>query len=210
MMLRRLLPKKTDFFDFFDRHIELTVQGCHELLELARSGGENIEARAARIKEIEHATDRITHECIEALHETFITPIERGDIHRLIKRLDDIIDAVDAAVLRIRLYDIKVLREEVEMAAELLVKATSEIGSALRLMRSTDNIQAVKACCVTIFGYENEADTVLRKALARLFNDEPNPITVIKWKEIFEILELASDRCEDVANIIQGIMIEAS
>jgi uncharacterized protein Yka (UPF0111/DUF47 family) len=108
------------------------------------------------------------------------------------------------------LYDIKVLREEVEMAAELLVKATSEIGSALRLMRSTDNIQAVKACCVTIYGYENEADTVLRKALARLFNDEPNPITVIKWKEIFEILELASDRCEDVANIIQGIMIEAS
>jgi phosphate/sulfate permease len=83
MMLRRLLPNKTDFFDFFDRHIELTVQGCHELLELARSGGENIEARAARIKEIEHATDRITHECIEALHETFITPIERGDIHRL-------------------------------------------------------------------------------------------------------------------------------
>lgn len=208
-MLRRLLPKKTNFFDFFDRHIELTVRGCQELLELAKTGND-IEKRVERIKEIEHSADRITHECIEALHETFITPIERGDIHRLIRRLDDIIDAVDAAVLRLRLYEVKELRQEMVMAAELLVKATGEIGKALKLMHSPDNIEAVKACCVTIYGYENEADVVLRKALARLFNEEPNPITVIKWKEIFEILELASDRCEDVANIIQGITIEAS
>jgi predicted phosphate transport protein (TIGR00153 family) len=208
-MLRRLLPKTTNFFDFFDSHIQLTIQGCEELLELARQG-DDIEKRAARIKEIEHATDRITHECIEALHETFITPIERGDIHRLMKRLDDIIDAVDSAVMRLRLYDIHVLREEVLPAAETIVKATHEIAKALRLMRSPDNIEAIKEACVAFYGYENEADSVLRKALARLFKDEADPITVIKWKEIFEILELASDRCEDVANIIQGITIEAS
>ncbi len=208
-MLRRLLPKKTDFFDFFDRHIELTIEGCKELLELAESGND-IDQRATRIKELEHATDRITHECIEALHETFITPIERGDIHRLMKRMDDIIDAVDSAVMRLRLYEIHELREEMRLAADLLVKSTTEISKALKLMRSPDNLEAIKTCCVNIYGFENEADTVLRRALARLFNEEPNPIAVIKWKEIFEILELASDRCEDVANIIQGITIEAS
>lgn len=208
-MFRRLLPKTTNFFDFFDRHIALTIEGCQELLALAKSGTD-IERRAIRIKEIEHATDRITHECIEALHETFITPIERGDIHRLMKRLDDIIDAVDAAVMRLRLYGITEIRAEVSLTAELLVKATTEIAQALRLMRSPANIEAIKKTCVAIYGYENEADTVLRQALVQLFQQESDPITVIKWKEIFEILELASDRCEDVANIIQGITIEAS
>jgi len=208
-MLRRLLPKKINFFEFFDRHIALTIQGCQELLELAQ-GGNDLEARAQRIKEIEHASDRVTHECIEALHETFITPVERGDIHRLIKRMDDIVDAVDSAVMRLRLYGITDLREEVQQAANVLVGATTEIANALKLMHDPHNIEAINACCVRIYGFENEGDTVLRKALARLFHDEPNPITVIKWKEIFEILELATDRCEDVANIIQGITIEAS
>ncbi len=208
-MLRRLLPKKTDFFDYFDRHIEQTLAACQELVDLARSG-DDLERRAARIKDIEHAADRITHECIEALHETFITPIERGDIHRLMKRLDDIVDAIDAAVLRLRLYEIHELREEVRLSADLLLKATGVISQALKLMRNPHNIEAIKQCCIEIYNHENEADTVLRKALARLFNEEKDPITIIKWKEILEILELASDRCEDVANIIQGITIEAS
>lgn len=208
-MLRRLMPRSTNFFDFFDAHIALTMEGCHELLSLAADGGD-LGVRVDRIKEIEHETDRITHECIEALHQTFITPMERGDIHRLIKRLDDIIDAVDAAVMRLRLYDIREIRPEVREAAEILVKGTAEVAKALKLMRSPDNVEKVKSCCVAIYGFENEADTVLRSALARLFNEEQNPITVIKWKEIFEILELASDRCEDVANIIQGVAIEAS
>ncbi|GIX45057.1 MAG: hypothetical protein KatS3mg130_1465 [Candidatus Sumerlaea sp.] len=208
-MLRRLLPRTTDFFEFFDKHIALTIEACRVLQEMAERNGD-FAPHVSRIKDLEHETDRITHQCIEALHETFITPIERGDIHRLIKRMDDIIDAVDSAVMRIRLYQIREMRDEVKLTARLLVQATSEVAEALKLMRSPKNIEQIKASCIKIYGYENEADTVLRNALARLFDQEKDPIAVIKWKEIFEILELASDRCEDVANIIQGITIEAS
>ncbi len=106
MMLKRLLPKETSFFDFFERHTKLTIEACKELDAIAANPSE-LRDRVARIKELEHEADDITHECIEALHRTFITPIDRADIHRLMKRLDDIIDSVDSAASRMMLYELR-------------------------------------------------------------------------------------------------------
>lgn len=208
-MFRNFLPREVSFFDFFEKHIALTIEGCRELVALTNDGDE-IPAFAERIKAIEHKTDGITHECIEALHRTFITPMDRSDIHRLIRRLDDIIDFVDAAAIRIKLYDLKEIRHEAQKQAEILVQATVEIGEALKLLRNMNNAEKIKERCIAISTLENKCDVVLHEALVRLFREETDPILIIKWKEIFERLEKAADRCEDVANIIEGVMIEAS
>jgi len=208
-MFRRFLPKETGFFDFFDQHIDLTIKGCKDLVTLL-SGEANVLSQAARIKQVEHDTDNITHRCIEALHKTFITPIDRQDIHLLIKRLDDIIDSVDTAASRIVLYEIVDMRYEAKDLASLLVRATTEIGQALKNLRNTKKAEAINEKCIAIYQLENDADVILRGALARLFKEETEAALIIKWKEIYEHLEKASDRCEDVANIIQGVLIEAS
>ena len=206
-MFGRILPRETSFFDFFERHAGLTLQGTKEFLSLVSTGA-NIPAKAKRIKEIEHETDVITHHCVEALHKTFITPIEREDIHRLITRMDDIMDFVEAAAERLVLYEINVMTPEVKDLADVLVRAMVEVEDALRGLRDTKNAAAVVQKCIDINRLENEGDAILRTAVARLFKEERDPITVIKWKEVYENLENATDRCEDVANIIEGVVLE--
>jgi len=206
-MFGRLLPRETSFFDFFEQHAALTVEGSREFLSLVSTGA-NVGAKAKRIKEIEHETDVITHNCVEALHKTFITPIERDDIHRLITRMDDIMDFVEAAAERISLYEIRVMTPEVKDLADVLVRAAEEVEKALRGLRDMRNAKDVVKRCIDINRLENEADAILRIAVARLFREERDPNTVIKWKEIYENLESAADRCEDVANIIEGVVLE--
>src|SRR5712691_2943199 len=206
-MFGRLLPRETSFFDFFERHAALTVQGTKEFLSLVSTGA-NVNAKAKRIKEIEHETDVITHHCVEALHKTFITPIERDDIHRLITRMDDIMDYVEAAAERIVLYEIREMTPEVRDLADVLVRAMEEVEQALRGLRDAKKAAVVVQKCIDINRLENEGDAILRNAVARLFKEEKDPITVIKWKEIYENLENATDRCEDVANIIEGVVLE--
>jgi uncharacterized protein len=207
-MLKRILPKEYSFFDFFDRHILVTARVCQELLDLT-SSGQNITARVELIHKLEHEADQITHECIEALHKTFITPIERTDILQLIKQLDDILDAIDAACSRIELYGIVEMRQEARELAEVLVISVSEIKGALQCIRNLKNIDKINQHCIAMHELENKGDTLLRSALIRLFQED-QPILIIKWKEIFERLEKAVDRCENVANIIEGIVISAS
>ncbi len=206
-MFGRFLPKETSFFDFFEQHAALTVEGCKEFLSLASTGA-NVTGKAKRIKEIEHETDVVTHRCVEALHKTFITPIERDDIYRLISRMDDIVDFIEAASERIALYDMKEMTPEVKDLADILVRAAQQIVVAVKGLRNMKNADPVLQACVDINRLENEGDTILRNALARLFKEEKDPITVIKWKEIYEGLETATDRCEDVANIIEGVVLE--
>ena len=206
-MFGRLLPRETSFFDFFERHAAITIQGTREFLALA-SGDGAVGPRARRIKEIEHEADVITHQCVEALHKTFITPIERDDIYRLISRMDDIMDLVEAASERLALYEIDVMTPEVKEMAGVLVRATEALEGALKGMRNMKDGKAIVARCIEVNRLENEADVVLRAAVAKLFREEKDPITVIKWKEIYETLEEATDRCEDVANIIEGVMLE--
>jgi hypothetical protein len=206
-MFGRFLPRETSFFDFFEQHAALAVEGCKEFLSLASTGA-NVTAKAKRIKEIEHETDVVTHRCVEALHRTFITPIERDDIYRLITRMDDIIDFIEAASERIALYEMKEMTPEVKDLADILVRAVQQIVVAVKGLRNMKNAEPVLQACVDINRLENEGDTILRNALARLFKEEKDPFTVIKWKEIYEGLETATDRCEDVANIIEGVVLE--
>jgi predicted phosphate transport protein (TIGR00153 family) len=208
-MLRRFLPKTTDFFDYFERHSKLTVQACKEFFELTSSTSD-LTYRIAKIKELEHDADDTTHECLDALHMTFITPIDRYDIHRLIKRMDDIVDSIDAVSARVVLYDIVEFRSEAREMAEVIYKSSQELEQVVHRMRNLNEIEAINKHCIAVHQFENDGDTLLRKALSRLFREETDPIVIIKWKEIFERLEGATDRCEEVANIIEGVVIEAS
>jgi uncharacterized protein len=206
-MFGRLLPRETSFFDFFEQHAALTVEGIKEFMSLVTTGA-NIPAKAKRIKEIEHETDTITHRCVEALHKTFITPIDRDDIHHLISQMDDIMDSVEAAAERIMLYDVTVMMPEARDMADVLLRAAQGMAEALRGLRHKKDFPATIKICIDINRLENEGDSILRTALARLFREEKDAITVIKWKEIYENLENATDRCEDVANIIEGMILE--
>jgi uncharacterized protein Yka (UPF0111/DUF47 family) len=209
-MLSRLLPRETSFFDHFDRHVALTLQGVREFVALAAGEGA-IAERVKRIKEIEHETDVITHQCVEALHKTFITPIGRDSIHRLISRMDDIMDFVEAASERISLYEIREMTPELRDFASVLLRACEQLATALHGLRDLKRRgDAIVAACIEVNRLENEADAVLRTAVARLFREEKDAIAIIKWKEIYEALEEATDRCEDVANIIEGVVLEHS
>jgi predicted phosphate transport protein (TIGR00153 family) len=206
-MLKRFLPRETDFFDYFERHAATTLRGCRELLDLATTGGE-FEARARRIKDIEHEADSITHDCVEALHKTFITPLDRDQIHLLISRMDDIMDYVETVSDQAVLYNIDRMTPDAIALAEVLVEATEQIEGAVKGLRDMKHPNTINERCIDVNRLENQGDALLRQAVARLFDEERDPIAIIKWKEIYENLEIATDRCEDVANIIEGIVLE--
>jgi len=208
-MLGRLLPKTHNFFALFEEHARLIVEACEAFSDLAE-GGPDIERKVFRIKNIEHDADEVAHRCIEAVHKTFITPIDRYDIHNLIKRMDDIVDAVDATAARILMYEIKEIRSEAKDLACVLVSAGTELSHAIHGLRDMKNAAAITERCIEVHRLENEADALLRAALVRLFKEEDQAVVVIKWKEIYERLEKAADRCEEVANIIEGVVIEAT
>ena len=206
-MFGRFLPRDVSFFDFFAQHAALTVEGAKEFLSLVQTGA-NVATKARRIKEIEHEADVVTHRCVEALHKTFITPIERGDIYRLISRMDDIMDYVEAAAERIALYELTTMTPEVVDLADVLVRACTQMAAALQGLRNMKNAEPILKACLDINRHENDADQILRNGLARLFREEKDPVAIIKWKEIWENLENATDRCEDVANTIEGVVLE--
>jgi hypothetical protein len=208
-MFGRFLPRETSFFDFFEQHAELTIEGTKEFLSMVTTGA-NIPAKCRRISDIEHETDTITHRCVEALHKTFITPIDRDQIHRLITRMDDIMDYVEAAAERIELYELTTMTADCRDLADALHRAAQQVEGAVRGLRTLKEPQQTLKLCIDINRLENETDAILRRSVARLFKDEKDPILVIKWKEIYENLESAADRCEDVANIIEGVILEHS
>ena len=206
-MLGRFLPRETSFFDFFEQHAGLTIEGTKEFLSMVTTGA-NIAAKCRRISDIEHETDTITHRCVEALHKTFITPIDRDSIHRLITKMDDVMDFVEAAAERLDLYELTVMTGDVRDLADVLHRSAQQVEVAVRGLRSLRDPQATLKLCIDINRLENEADAILRRSVARLFKEEKDPIVVIKWKEVYENLESATDRCEDVANIIEGVILE--
>ena len=206
-MFGRFLPRETSFFDFFEQHAALTIEGTKEFLSLVTTGT-NIAAKCRRISDIEHETDTITHRCVEALHKTFITPIDRDSIHRLITRMDDVMDFVEAAAERLDLYELTVMTGDVRDLSDVLHRSAQQVEVAVRGLRSLRDPQATLKLCIDINRLENEADAILRRSVARLFKEEKDPIVIIKWKEVYENLESATDRCEDVANIIEGVILE--
>jgi predicted phosphate transport protein (TIGR00153 family) len=206
-MLRRLLPREEDFFTLFERHAALTVEGAVQFAKLV-SGGQNIKALAARIKEIEHETDVITHACVERLHTTFITPFDRDDIHRLITRMDDVMDYIESAAIAVMLYELVDMTDPARELADVLVRSTESVAVAVSGLRNVTQSQAILDACIEVNRLENEGDEILRGALADLFREAKDPLLVLKWKEVYEALENATDRCEDVANVIEGVVLE--
>lgn len=202
-----LLPRETCFFDYFEDHARKTVEGCELFVELAR-GTSDVPGMCARIKEVESACDKVTHDAVASLHRVFITPFDRNDIHRLISKMDDIMDLVEGAARSIDVYEI---RESspllVEMAATLLESAR-RVAAAVGGLRNLKNSQRILESCVEINRLENQADKQLADAISWLFGHNIDPISIIKWKEVFEMIETATDSCEDVANVIEGVVIE--
>ena len=206
-MLRRLLPREDDFFVLFERHAALTVDGAKEMQRLVQ-GGQNVRVLAARIKEIEHETDVITHTCVERLHKTFITPFDRDDIHRLITRMDDVMDYIESAAVAVMLYELTEMTTPARELADVLVRSTEAVAIAVAGLKTVKQSQTILTACIEVNRLENEGDEILRNALAGLFRDAKDPLLVLKWKEVYEALENATDRCEDVANIIEGVVLE--
>lgn len=207
-MLEALIPREKMFFDLFVQAGGKIVEAC-AVFERFLGDMEHAEAHARRIKTIEHEADEITHRTVDLLHKTFVTPLDRDDIHRLISRLDDVLDLIDAAASRIALYEIRTALPEAHEFARVLSSAAQHLQTLLAgLANAKKAREEVLRTCIEVNRLENEGDTILRGALAKLFREEQDLRLVMKWKEIFEDLETATDRCEDVANIVEGIVIE--
>ncbi|AON54405.1 phosphate transport regulator protein [Herbaspirillum seropedicae] len=201
------MPTEGKFFDLFNQHAELAVKCAKEMVALM-TNFDDLEIRVHAIEAVEKEADKVTHNAIELLHKTFITPLDRDDIHQLITRMDDILDLLEDAAQTISLYDIKAITPEAKRLAELCLSCAEKVQSAVGLLSNMDNSRQILAICQEIDRLESDADHVMRAAMSKLFRDEPDVRTLIKLKAIYEILETVTDRCEDVANIIEGIIVE--
>jgi hypothetical protein len=206
-MFGRLMPTEGKFFDLFCQHADLCVQGAQEMVALM-TNFDDLDKRAHAIETLEKQADKVTHETIDLLHKTFITPLDRDDIHQLITRMDDILDLLEDAAQTISLYDIKAITPEAKRLAELCLSCTEKVKISVSLLHNMDNSEKILAVCKEIDRLESDADHVMRAAMSKLFRDEPDVRNLIKLKAIYEILETVTDRCEDVANIIEGIIVE--
>ncbi len=202
-----LLPKEMVFFDLFEEAARNAHLGACALADLLENFT-NVADKVKRIKDIEHAGDKITHTTIEKLNQTFITPLDREDIHELICRIDDILDLIDTAVARMYLYKIEKPTDDAKALAKVLVNATKIITELLPKMRNLKLSSSLLQHCIEIHTQENEGDRIEQHALAALFENGHDPIFIIKWKDIYSELESATDRCEDVANVIEGIVLK--
>ena len=202
-----LLPKDDVFFDLFEKAALNSHQCAQALVELFDKF-DNLEARARRVKEFEHIGDELTHEVIDRLNSSFITPLDREDIHEFVCRLDDIVDRIDTAVDRVCLFKFERPMEEARQLARCLERSTALIGEMIPLLRNMRSPEEVRVRVREVHRLESEADGIERQALMRLFENNPDPIHVIKWKNIIEVLESATDKCEDVSNVIEGIVLK--
>lgn len=208
-MFRRFLPETVDFFALFEEQAAVALKTSEALLAMTEPGA-SLPDCASKIKDLERAADDAARRCVRALQRTFITPFDRTQIKSLISAIDDIVDSIDEAASRIVLFEIQEMRPDVRIFADILIKATTQLCEALNLLRNLKNEAAINQKCVAVLRLENEGDVALRAALMSLFKETKDPVLIIKWKEVFEHLEEATDGGQDVANIINGIVIEAS
>jgi predicted phosphate transport protein (TIGR00153 family) len=208
-MFGRLMPREGRFFDLFNEHAELVLEGSRELAALMASS-DDFERRAYAIESIEKRADRITQGTIELLHKTFITPLDRDEIHQLITKMDDILDLIEDTSQSIYLYDVRSITPEAVRLAAIVVQSAENVKRAVGLLSNMDNAAEILKVCEEIDRLESEADHVMRSAMAKLFRDESDLKQVIKLRTIYELLETVTDTCEDVANIIEGIVLENS
>jgi hypothetical protein len=203
-LLQRLLPREEGFYDLFVKQAENINAGANALLKML-SHYTGVPEQVQIVKAFEHEGDEITHAIFTKLNQTFITPFDREDIHELCSQLDDVIDLIDAAASRFVLYRVDSVRPGTVDLVKILVSATVEVAAAVRALETPE--KALKHC-IEINRYENDSDRVCRTLIAQLFDEENDPVQIIKWKEIFEVIETAVDKCEDVANVIEGVILK--
>jgi predicted phosphate transport protein (TIGR00153 family) len=208
-MLSRLMPREGRFFDLFNAHAERIVEGSRELAAMLGSFSE-LDAHAQRIDAIEHAADKLTHECITLLHKTFITPFDREQIHSLITRMDDILDLIQGVAESVALYDLRSVTPEAKQLAEICQQSCERVKTVVGLLTNVKQSSAILKCCEEIDRLESDADRVMRAAVSKLFREENDLKQVMKLRVIYDLLESITDRCEDVANVVEGIVLENS
>lgn len=208
-MLSRLMPREGNFFELFNAHAERIVEGSRDLHAMIATFTE-VEKHAQHIDDAERAADKITHECITLLHKTFITPFDRDQIHQLITRMDDILDLMQDVAESIVLYDIRRITPESKQLAEICQMCCERVRTAVGLLKNVKDADAILKTCQEIDRLESDADRVMRAAMSKLFRDEADVKQLIKLRSIYELLETITDRCEDVANLIEGIVLENS
>ncbi|MBA2304530.1 MAG: DUF47 domain-containing protein [Acidobacteria bacterium] len=204
MLAFRLIPKEEKFFEDFVAMAEQIDRGA-ALLEQMLAPEQPLWDKADEIKEVEHKCDFLTHGVIQRLHKTFVTPLDREDIHTMARSLDDVIDAIDDSAGVIRLYQISRVRPDARDLSRIIKASTEQVVSAMKALGKKERIST---CAVEINRLENEADRAHQTALRRLFEEEKDAIQIIKWKEILDFLEAATDRCEDVANVLEGVVVK--
>jgi predicted phosphate transport protein (TIGR00153 family) len=201
-----LVPTDRRFFDLLRRSAATLVQGA-EALEDFFANYEHAEIKAERIRELEHEADFITHEVMAQLHKTFITPIDREDIANLIQRMDDVMDYMEEASTAMRIYHIQRARPRAVEVARLMPPMTRLLEKAIQYLADGD-LKAILPLTVEINSLENQADTIFRAAMSELFEEEANPAEIIKWREVYSDLESATDSAEDVANVLEGVVLK--
>jgi uncharacterized protein len=208
--ISRLMPREGRFFNLFDSHAKLIVDGALALADVLKHNDiqKDREAGIKIIEDAEHAADRITHDTVALLHTTFVTPFDRDDIHRLISRMDDVLDLIQDTGESLVLYDIQKVTPEAIQLAELLRRCTEHVQSAVGLMASMADAPAILKICQEIDRLESEADKVMRGAISELFRYEQDTRQLIKLKAVYELLEAATDKCQDVANVIESVVLE--
>ena len=203
-MAFRLLPREEKFYTDFQALADELTRGAR-LLEEMLEPERPIWDKADEIKEVEHKCDFLTHGIIQRLNRTFVTPLDREDIHALARSLDDVMDAIDASATLVRLYRLESVRFGARELAHIITACTDQVRLALGALEHNKGL-AVHA--IEINRLENEADRMHQQAVTKLFDDERYPIVVMKWKEALDFLEEATDRCEDVANVLEGVMVK--
>ena len=202
----RIIPRETKFFDLFAEVASNVTDGARLLTAILEDFA-NIEVRVNELREIEHKGDDLTHAIMTKLNQTFITPFDREDIHRLSSALDDVLDFVNAAGQRLLLYKIRSAPGSAVELAKLIVRQSEELNKAVTKLEKT---QGVMDHCVEVNRLEDEADRVCREAIGKLFEHEKDAIQLIKMKELYEVLELATDKAEDAANVLEGVVLKSA
>lgn len=202
-----LVPREEKFFEMFEEDAQNLVEIAQLLADLVNNW-RNVEEKVSQITDLEHEGDEITHRIVAQLHRTFVTPLDREDISHLANALDDVADFVQASADAMLIYKVGRPTQKARELADIITKTASEVALAIPHLRRRNQMQRVLAHCVELNRLENEADKVFRSALAELFDNSASATEIIKWQEIYEDMEGATDRCEDVANILEGIALK--
>jgi predicted phosphate transport protein (TIGR00153 family) len=202
-----MIPRETKFYDLFEKSAGNLVVAAGKLVDLF-DDYQDVEAKVKRIKDLEHEGDAITHEIMQSLHRTFVTPIDREDIARLANSMDDVMDFIEAAARTGFLYRIAKPTERARELATVILKVTYKLNEVMPLLRRRDQFKQLLEQCVEINRLENEADDVHHAALAELFDNTRDVREIIKWREVYEHLESATDRGEDVANVLEAVVLK--